>query len=140
MRQIELLGIVGIVMLATSATPTNAQHVTNMPSGQQLFQDHCATCHGTDGTGHGPMAEILKVPPADLTQIGARAGGAFPAARVAEIIRYGGDIAGHGTAAMPVWGMVFSGEGGGGKVGGAYSRRAVIELKDYLETMQKKAP
>jgi hypothetical protein len=44
------------------------------------------------------------------------------------------------TAVMPVWGKVFSGEGGRGKSGGAYSRRAVVELKRYLETIQKKAP
>ena len=41
---------------------------------------------------------------------------------------------------MPVWGKVFSNKGGGGKGGGAYSRRAVIELKRYLESIQKKAP
>ena len=34
---------------------------------------------------------------------------------------------------MPVWGKVFSDEGGGGKVGEGYSRRAIIELKRYLE-------
>jgi len=39
---------------------------------------------------------------------------------------------------MPVWGKVFSDKGGGGKVGGAYSRRAIIELERYLETIQKK--
>jgi hypothetical protein len=56
-----------------------------------------------------------------------------------EIIRYGGNMAAHGTAVMPVWGKVFSDEGGG-KGGGAFSRRAVVELKRYLETIQKKAP
>jgi mono/diheme cytochrome c family protein len=128
--------------LAVSATGAGAlpRNAENFPSGQQLFQDHCATCHGTDGTGNGPMAQVLKVPPADLTQISVRAGGAFPATRVVEIIRYGGNMAAHGTAVMPVWGKVFSNEGGGGKGGGAFSRRAVIELKRYLETIQKKAP
>ena len=31
------------------------------PSGQHIFQDHCATCHGPEGTGNGPMAEVLKI-------------------------------------------------------------------------------
>ena len=48
------------------------------------------------------MAEVLKIPPADLTKISVRAGGTFPAARVVEIIRYGGNVAAHGTAVMPV--------------------------------------
>jgi mono/diheme cytochrome c family protein len=112
----------------------------DFPSGQQIFQDHCATCHGADATGNGPMAQVLKVAPADLTKISVRAGGTFPAGRVVEIIRYGGNVQGHGSAVMPVWGKVFSSEGGGGKGGGAYSRRAVVELKRYLETIQKTSP
>jgi mono/diheme cytochrome c family protein len=137
-----LLHLLAAAALAVSATGAGAlpRNAENFPSGQQLFQDHCATCHGTDGTGNGPMAQALKVPPADLTKISDRAGGTFPAARVVEIIRYGGNIAGHGSQVMPVWGKILSSEGGGGKGGGAFSRRAVVELKRYLETIQKKAP
>jgi len=38
---------------------------------------------------------------------------------------------------MPVWGKVFSSKGDSGKGGGAYWRRAAIELKRYLESIQK---
>jgi mono/diheme cytochrome c family protein len=140
-------GIAFLLLLAATAlggtaagAQTGLSRGAGFPSGEQLFQEHCATCHGSDGKGNGPMAQVLKTPPADLTQMSVRAGGTFPAARVVEIIRYGGDISGHGTAVMPVWGKVFSSKGGGGKGGGAYSRRAVIELKRYLESIQKKAP
>jgi mono/diheme cytochrome c family protein len=128
--------------LAVTATCADAawRKAEDFPSGQQLFQDHCATCHGTDGTGNGPTAQALKVPPADLTKISIRADGTFPATRVVEIIRYGGNVTGHGSQVMPVWGKVLSNEGGGGKGGGAFSRRAVVELKRYLESIQKKAP
>jgi hypothetical protein len=132
------------LLLATAALAVSAigagaapQKADDFPSGQQLFQDRCATCRGTDGMGNGPMAQVLKIPPADLTKISIRADGTFPAARVVEIIRYGGNVPGHGSPVMPVWGKVFSSEGGGGKGGGAYSRRAVVELKRYLETIQK---
>jgi len=111
---------------------------TGHSSGQELFQERCAICHGIDATGNGPMAQVLKVPPADLTGISKRAGGIFPAARVAEIITFGGNVAAHGTQTMPVWGKVFSDEGGRGKRGAASSRRAVVALKRYLETIQKK--
>ena len=37
------------------------------------------------------------------------------ATRIVEIIRYGGSLPGHGPRGMPVWGKVFSEEGGGGK-------------------------
>lgn len=137
-----LVVLLAAAMLAVATTSAGAapHDDDTFPSGQHIFQDHCATCHGTEGTGNGPMAEVLKIPPADLTKISVRAGGTFPAARVVEIIRYGGNMAAHGTAVMPVWGKVFSEEGGGGKGGGAFSRRAVVELKRYLETIQKPAP
>jgi len=108
-----------------------------VPTGQALFHEYCSQCHGADGTGGGPMAKVLKTPPADLTSIKQRAQGTFPAARIVEVIRYGGSLPGHGAEGMPVWGKVFSEEGGGGKFGAAYSRKAVIELKRYLESIQK---
>ena len=68
------------------------------------------------------MAKVLTVAPADLTEISKRANGKFPADRVVEIIRYGGNVTGHGSQVMPIWGRVFSSEGGSGKVGNAYSQ------------------
>jgi mono/diheme cytochrome c family protein len=106
-------------------------------SGAMLFHEHCAGCHGADATGDGPAAPAMTTPPPNLTEITKRAGGMFPAARVVEIITYGGNIAAHGSAPMPVWGKVFSVEGGRGKVGSYYSRRAGIALKRYLQSIQK---
>jgi mono/diheme cytochrome c family protein len=105
--------------------------------GEALYHEQCAACHGEDATGNGPAASALKVAPPNLTEISKRAGGTFPAARVVEIITYGGNIAAHGSGPMPVWGRVFSTEGGGGKIGAARSRQALIALKRYLETIQK---
>jgi mono/diheme cytochrome c family protein len=125
--------------LLASCTAVGAETLAeiSVPSGQELFAEHCAQCHGEGGKGDGPMAAMLKVAPADLTAISARAGGTFPAPRVADTIRYGGSIAAHGSRVMPIWGQVFNDEGGRGKGGNAYSRRAVIELLHYLETIQK---
>ncbi|MGA7327205.1 MAG: cytochrome c [Rhodomicrobium sp.] len=102
-------------------------------TGQQLYDQHCAACHGKDGKGDGPLAGAQKTAPANLTKIEQRNGGQFPGDRIADIIRFGGGIPGHETEGkMPVWGKVFSGE-----CGPAFSRRAVVELDHYLRQMQK---
>jgi mono/diheme cytochrome c family protein len=77
--------------------------------GDNLYKTYCASCHGEDAHGHGPMAVWLKVPPSDLTRIAARNGGQFPLGRVDRIIS--GEEAlpsGHATRAMPIWGPIFS--------------------------------
>lgn len=115
-----------------SPTWTNAKpfRAADMPSGKDLFLEHCAQCHG-GGTGNGSMASVLNVTPADLTTLDKRANGKFDAAR-------GADISGHGTRAMPIWGLGLQHEVHGGQGGAAYSGRAVIEFKTYLQSVQKK--
>jgi hypothetical protein len=78
-------------------------------SGPALYKAYCASCHGMDGRGNGPMVKSLKVAPADLTHIAVRNGGVFPLARVSRIIA-GEDLLpnGHGNSQMPVWGPIFS--------------------------------
>ena len=74
--------------------------------GGRLFRTHCATCHGLDGRGAGPMASQLRRTPRDLTQYAARNGGLFPSEKVHRIID-GRDVSSHGIGEMPVWGDVF---------------------------------
>ena len=40
---------------------------TRANDGSQMYASYCASCHGLDGRGHGPVATELKVPPTDLT-------------------------------------------------------------------------
>ncbi len=129
--------MISVLLLPLMSASAKTLAMINVPSEQELFREHCAQCHGDDGIGNGPMAKVLTVAPADLTAISKRANGKFPADRVVEIIRYGGNVTGHGSQVMPVWGLVFSKEGGRGKIGNAYSRRAVVELLHYLESIQK---
>lgn len=75
--------------------------------GARLFRTHCATCHGTNARGDGPMAEQLRRVPPDLTDYTARNGGVFPSERVHRIVD-GRDVSSHGNPEMPVWGDVFS--------------------------------
>jgi mono/diheme cytochrome c family protein len=76
--------------------------------GAAIYGDFCATCHGAEGRGDGPMADVLAVEVPDLTRIAARAGGAFPRYDVVAKIDGRDPVVSHGGA-MPVWGPVFEG-------------------------------
>jgi mono/diheme cytochrome c family protein len=76
--------------------------------GTSEFQSSCASCHGTDARGKGPVADQLKVPPPDLTMLAKRNNGAFPKDAVYETISGTKTIPAHGIREMPVWGERFN--------------------------------
>jgi len=93
-------------LLALSGQP---EPLISSIRGDSLYKAYCASCHGMDAKGNGPMAPWLKVAPSDLTRISARNGGKFPLARIDRIIS--GEEAlpsGHGARRMPIWGPIFS--------------------------------
>lgn len=75
-------------------------------TGSRLFRAHCASCHGIDARGTGPVASYMRHAPSDLTRYTERNGGVFPSERVYRIID-GRDVAAHGDREMPVWGEAF---------------------------------
>lgn len=75
--------------------------------GPDLYRHYCATCHGRDGKGNGPVATALKDVPPDLTLLARSQSGTFPAREVEAIIRGGDTVAAHGSTDMPVWGPIF---------------------------------
>jgi mono/diheme cytochrome c family protein len=103
--------------------------------GPELFMAYCATCHGRDAKGAGPMAASLRIAPTDLTRIAARNGGKFPFLQVQRIIS--GEQqppSTHGTREMPVWGPIFSEVSWDQDLG----RVRIYSLAMYLETIQVK--
>jgi mono/diheme cytochrome c family protein len=72
--------------------------------GAERFGQLCASCHGRDGAGFGPVADSLKHAPPDLRRIAERRGGKFPEAEVAACIDGRRGCAPHGIREMPVWG------------------------------------
>lgn len=74
-------------------------------SGPELYARLCASCHGAEGLGDGPVASLIEGGVPDLTRIAARAdGGEFPAEDVHRIIDGRSDRRAHGSRDMPVWG------------------------------------
>ena len=104
----------------------------------QVYRHACAPCHGVDGTGHGPKAASLRVPPTNLTHLTTRAGGTFPRDLVIDAITGAREIPDHGTREMPVWGEHFgpTGQAAAG-VAALYARRRTEGLADYVATLQR---
>lgn len=112
-------------------------HAGEEAEGAALFAEYCASCHGMDATGGGPMAPLLVLGVPDLTGISARAGGAFPLIAVIETIDGRTPYRGHGGP-MPVFGRLGGAsvalDGPGGEV---YQTRAeALALARHLEALQ----
>ena len=120
---------------AAFVSPASAQE-TPVPrtAGSSLFRTYCATCHGTQAKGDGPLAGSLRVAPRDLTLLAKRNGGTYPTDQVHRIIDGRKPVKGHGGSDMPVWGDAFKASGDG------YSEEKVKEkveaLVDFLKSIQ----
>lgn len=118
-----------VLFLASIQAPTSAPGT----DGARLFQEHCAACHGSGGTGGAPAG--LRRQPPDLTLFTARNGGVFPSERVARIID-GREVASHGDREMPVWGFAFRATRDGLTQEQVAARIAAIVA--YLEAIQRR--
>ena len=108
---------------------------TSPVSGREMFDNYCASCHGKDGLGNGPVTVALKQSPANLTTLTARNDGKFPELRVSQAILGDYEIAAHGSREMPVWGSLL---GSLDNRSPAMVRLRVQNLTDYVRTLQRK--
>jgi mono/diheme cytochrome c family protein len=118
------------------AAPAAAQDVQR---GGELFQGHCAACHGADAQGAGPMTAILEVSPPDLTTLASVEGGAFPMSRIVRTIDGRDLILSHGGP-MPLFGMllrddsaVVDGEDGTPII----TKQSVVDIATWLASVQR---
>jgi hypothetical protein len=96
----------------------------------------CASCHGLNGRGDGPVARELRVPPADLTTLTARHDGAFPREFLISVVTGEREVRGHGTREMPVWSERFGTASGPEAAASLYARRRLEILADHVESLQ----
>jgi mono/diheme cytochrome c family protein len=130
---IILLG--GFSAWAQNARDSEDSKLIASIQGPALYKAYCASCHGADAKGSGPMAKSLKVPPADLTRISARYGGTFPLMQIERIISGEEELSsGHGAREMPVWGPIFSHVDDDRDIGGV----RIDNLARYLRDIQAK--
>jgi mono/diheme cytochrome c family protein len=134
------LRVLTIILVAGTASAGSAQ---DQDVGQVNFRISCASCHGAEGKGNGPVSGQLKVPPPDLTVLAKKNNGVFPVSRVYEIIDGRQQVMAHGTRDMPIWGFQYSLEQ---RVQGhpataidpdAIVRMRILSIIDYLSRIQQ---
>jgi mono/diheme cytochrome c family protein len=113
-----------------SIQTTAASHA---PSGAELYQQHCAVCHGIDLKGSGPAPDPYRAPP-DLTRLARRHGGKFPDTYVSKVLRNGVVMPAHGPAEMPIWGADFAMS----RLGEPEVALRIANLATYIKSLQEK--
>ncbi len=136
----------GLVLLALApGSPVRGQEEPpslSAAKGKITYRVYCSNCHGEKARGDGSLAELLKVPPADLTRLAAANDGKFPMEEVRRAIDGREEVRGHGQSDMPIWGdafqktlqMVPSDE-----PPEARAERKILELAHYLRSIQAQA-
>lgn len=135
----RLLQSLTLAILVTGAGAAQAAD-SALVLGKSAYAANCAICHGQDGTGGGDVAEMLRVPPADLTTLSERSGGSFPFSEVYQTIA-NGKYRAHGNT-MPIWGSYFKADvlqdiGRSAADADHIVQGRILSLVYYLQSVQK---
>jgi len=143
----RILAAGAVLLLCMPAMPALAQDDGENKGfmaamGRVTFNRYCASCHGENADGTGPVARMLKIPPANLGTLTIENDGEFPTERVTAAIDGREEVKTHGTRDMPVWGEVFqtalvANPSTPDESGEDRAVRKVRELVLYIETLQE---
>jgi mono/diheme cytochrome c family protein len=126
-----------IVEESGDAVYQEASDVLYTESGEVLYQRYCASCHGENARGNGPVAPFIAVKVPDLTRIAERRSGHFPPEEIFQIIDGQSARAAHGPRHMPVWGYEFFGPQIDDRLAHQQATERVERLVSYLGTLQR---
>jgi mono/diheme cytochrome c family protein len=65
MNRVCVYVVVGILLGVALIVPLSSSVAEN-GQGKALYEDKCASCHGTNGDGQGPLASVFNPSPADF--------------------------------------------------------------------------
>ncbi len=102
----------------------DSQHDEAIERGQAHYLLFCANCHGVDADGNGPLVELLKVTPTNLTTLRSSGSEATVAERVLQAVDGRHAVGESAERKMPV----FSDN---------LEISTVIEIAAYLDSIQK---
>jgi len=105
--------------------------------GKEMYLKYCASCHGNQGRGNGPVGRDLKVRIPDLTVLQSKNKSIYPLDRVMSSIDGSRVVRGHGTRNMPVWGEIFRKENEKERYTELTSLLKAKLIAEYVGTLQK---
>ncbi|HSE91027.1 MAG TPA: cytochrome c [Candidatus Binatia bacterium] len=106
-------------------------------SGQQVYMQYCASCHGKEGRGNGPVSPYLKIKVPDLTVLQKNNKGIYPMGKIMSAIDGSRIVRAHGDREMPVWGEIFRKEAEAAKYTELTSLLKTKMIAEYLATLQR---
>ena len=131
------IAVLAFMLLAACQTQPAAAPIGSL-SGMQLYEQLCASCHGANAKGDGPVAPLIKTGVPDLTRIAKRDGGEFPTEDVRRTIDGRFDRPAHGPRDMPVWGWRLYDASSSDDAGERARTDSMIDrLVDYLRSIQE---
>lgn len=131
MRHVTPFVLLGVLLVGATRVAAQRSSIESL-AGSDSYAFYCASCHGPDGRGDGPVADALRQTPGDLATLAYRNHGVFPREDVRRyIIGTGRAIPAHGPSDMPVWGPIFRAFDWDPKV-----RVRLDNLIDHLEKLQ----
>lgn len=131
-------GLITATLLWTIPATSLAAEEEVIAGGEIEFQWHCASCHGEGAKGNGTMAKYLGLKPRDLARLNKKNGNRFPFWRVYRTIDGRGEVKGHETREMPIWGARFPMKAEGGSTAAqALVVGRILGLVFYLQYIQE---
>lgn len=151
-RPIRRSGPLAVATLLFSLAPFAAAQGPgdSVKLGKETYMNKCASCHGPEARGDGPVAEWLSLKPTNLRMLAKENDGEYPFGHVYAVIegraKTSGEgphekVRGHGTRDMPIWGKHFKDDSTitGGSEGHMQEvvHGRILGLVYYLQTIQE---
>lgn len=103
----SLCAVAALAAISCAHDAGQAASRTIINSGKADYMEYCASCHGKEGYGDGPVAPYLDRGMRDLTQLSYGNDDEFPENAVRLTIEGRAQLLLHGTRDMPIWGSAF---------------------------------
>ncbi len=141
MKTSTLIAIVALNVTTSSHAQIFFRSQAPIDFGKNEFKTNCAACHGLEGKGNGPIVDLMKKPPPDLSLLARSNKGILPIEKIYNTIA--GDVPqAHGGRDMPVWGNIYKIEAANYYMdvpydAEAYVRAKILYLTEYISRLQR---